>query len=95
MTSVGTDLDFFCKRSLTHSLTRSLSSLCSSVFRSFSEIYQVPRFEYKLDSDITSYPLSVTPPTWHKVLEAPPTQSIPGELEQQLRPIKQMNEGSR
>uniref|UniRef100_A0A3Q4ICJ2 Signal-induced proliferation-associated 1 like 2 n=1 Tax=Neolamprologus brichardi TaxID=32507 RepID=A0A3Q4ICJ2_NEOBR len=63
--------------------------------RSFSEIYQVPRFEYKLDSDITSYPLRVTPPTWHKVLEAPPTQSIPGELEQQLRPIKQMNEGSR
>ncbi|XP_031592263.1 signal-induced proliferation-associated 1-like protein 2 isoform X4 [Oreochromis aureus] len=63
--------------------------------RSFSEIYQVPRFEYKLDSDITSYPLRVTPPTWHKVLEAPPTQSIPDELEQKLRPIKQMNEGSR
>ncbi|XP_026025308.1 signal-induced proliferation-associated 1-like protein 1 isoform X3 [Astatotilapia calliptera] len=48
--------------------------------RSFSEIYQVPRFEYKLDSDITSHPLRVTPPTWHKVLEAPPTQSIPESL---------------
>ncbi|XP_030598819.1 signal-induced proliferation-associated 1-like protein 2 [Archocentrus centrarchus] len=68
--------------------------------RSFSEIYRVPRYEYKLDSDVTSYPFRVTPPTWHKVLETPPTQPITGEPEQQLRQIKQssscdMNEGSR
>ncbi|XP_072240066.1 signal-induced proliferation-associated 1-like protein 2 isoform X2 [Leuresthes tenuis] len=62
--------------------------------RSFSEMYRVPKFHFKLDSDVTSSSYRVLPPTWHQVSAAPPTprtlsnQTARSELHHQRGPVR-------